>query len=105
MSQLLQQIRSAQIRAGEDAVIANLQSMGLARTERDRPSALAASEASHAAIKRENALRDAAPELLTALQGLVAVLDRQLHSPHAAARASPLGRARSAIAKATGDTP
>ena len=76
----------------------------MSRTERDRPAALAASEASQAAIKRENALRDAAPELLEALQGLVAVLDRQLHSPHAAARASPLGRARAAIAKATGDT-
>ena len=45
MSQLLQQIRAAQIRAGEDAVIANLQSMGLARTERDRPAALTASQA------------------------------------------------------------
>ena len=76
----------------------------MTRAERDRPAALAASEASQAAIKRENALRDAAPELLTALQGIVAVLDRQLHSPHAAARASPLGRARAAIAKATGDT-
>lgn len=43
MSQLLQQIRAAQIRAGEDAVIANLQSMGLARAERDAPTALAAS--------------------------------------------------------------
>ena len=74
------------------------------RAERDRAAALAASTASHAAIKRENALRDAAPELLAALQGLVAVLDRQLHSPHAAERASPLGRARAAIAKALGDT-
>ena len=77
----------------------------MTRTERDRPSELAASKASQAAIKRENALRDAAPELLEALRGLVAVLDRQLHSPHAAERASPLGRARAAIAKAIGDTP
>lgn len=77
----------------------------MTRTERDRAAALAASKASQAAIKRVNALRDAAPELLEALQGLVSVLDRQLHSPHAAGRASPLGRARAAIAKAIGDTP
>lgn len=76
----------------------------MTRTERDRPAALAASEASQAKVKQENALRDAAPEMLEALRGLVAVRDRQLRSPHAAARASPLGRARSAIAKATGDT-
>lgn len=123
------------------------------RADRDRPAALAASEASQAKAKRENAkhtpgpwrtkregfstiyveapigggwvqeiaacgptndgsaqqeanarLIAAAPELMEALQGLVAVLDRQLHSPHAAERASPLGRARAAIAKATGDT-
>ena len=61
MSQLLQQIRAAQIRAGEDAVIANLQSMGLARTERDRPAALAASEASQAKAKRENAKHTPGP--------------------------------------------
>ena len=72
--------------------------------ERNRPAALAASEASQVKAKRETALRDAAPELLEALQGLVAVLDRQLRSPHAAERASPLGRARAAIAKALGDT-
>lgn len=127
----------------------------MTRTERDRPAALAASEASQAAIKRVNAqaghtpgpwvmddaqpgdlfrhvlhgngdsfgyicristngnanadadarLIAAAPELLEALQGLVAVLDRQLHSPHAASRSSPLGRARAAIKKATGETP
>ena len=58
----------AQIRAGEDAVIANLQSIGLARTERDRPASLAASEASQARAKRENAkakpltVRQAAPD-------------------------------------------
>jgi hypothetical protein len=56
-------------------------------------------------IQEANArLIAAAPELLAALQGLVAVLDRQLNSPHAAERASPLGRARAAIKKATGDT-
>lgn len=76
----------------------------MTRAERDRAAALAASTASQAAIKRENALRDAAPELLAALRGLVAVLDRQLHSPNAAERASPLGRARAAIRQATGDT-
>lgn len=54
MSQLLQQIRAAQIRAGEDAVIANLQSMGLARAERDAPVALAASIAAQAEAKRRN---------------------------------------------------
>ena len=40
----------------------------MTRTERDRPAALAASEASQAAIKRETALRDAAPELLEVLK-------------------------------------
>ena len=57
----------------------------------------------HAERKANARLIAAAPELLEALQGLMAVLDRQLHSPHAAARASPLGRASSAIAKATGE--
>lgn len=42
----------------------------MTRTERDRPAALAASEASQAKVKRENALRDAAPELLEALRAL-----------------------------------
>jgi hypothetical protein len=41
-------------------------------------------------------------ELLAALQGLVAVLDKQLLSAHAAERASPLGKARAAIANVTG---
>lgn len=101
MSQLLQQIRSAQIRAGEDAVIANLQNMGLARTDRDRPSALAASEASHAAIKRENALRDAAPELLEALQFMLTEFE---HGDINAGEEAAISKARAAIRKATGDT-
>lgn len=44
----------------------------------------------------------AAPELLEALERIVAVLDRQLSSPLAAERSSPVGEARAAIAKATG---
>lgn len=67
----------------------------MTRTERDRPAALAASEARQAAIKRENALRDAAPELLDAL---VMMLD-------AYEIPAVRDRARAAIAKATGDTP
>ena len=68
-----------------------------------RAAALAASIASQAAAKRENMLYDAAPDMLAALQGLVAVLDKQLHSPHSAERASPLAQAKAAIAKATGE--
>ena len=68
MSQLLQQIRAAQIRAGEDAVIANLQSMGLARTERDAPTALAASIAAQAQTRELNTLRTERDTLLNALR-------------------------------------
>ena len=68
----------------------------MTRTERDRPAALAASEASQAAIKRETALRDAAPELLDALE-LIANTGMD-------ARQCML-TARAAIKKATGDTP
>lgn len=68
MSQLLQQIRAAQIRAGEDAVIANLQSMGLARAERDAPTALAASIAAQAQTRELNALRTERDTLLNALR-------------------------------------
>lgn len=80
----------AQIRAGEDAVIANLQSMGLARAERDRPAALAASEASQAKAKRETAL-------LEAMQALLAEADKGIP-------VSPLARiaARVAIAHFNG---
>ena len=67
----------------------------MTRTERDRPAALAASEASQAAIKRETALRDAAPELLEALE-LIANTGMD-------ARQCML-TARAAIAKALGDT-
>ena len=68
MSQLLQQIRAAQIRAGEDAVIANLQSMGLARAERDAPVALAASIAAQAQTRELNTLRTERDTLLNALR-------------------------------------
>ena len=68
MSQLLQQIRAAQIRAGEDAVIANLQSMGLARAERDAPTALAASITAQAQTRELNNLRSERDTLLNALR-------------------------------------
>ena len=70
----------------------------MTRTERDRPAALAASEASKAKAKRENALRDAAPELLEAL---VDVMFR--HVPFGN-KSEYANKARAAIAKATGDT-
>lgn len=68
MSDLIQQIRSAQARAGEDAVIANLQSMGLARAERDAPVALAASIAAQAQTRELNNLRTERDTLLNALR-------------------------------------
>ena len=77
----------------------------MTRLEQDRAAALAASIASQADYKRLNALYDAAPDMLAALQRLVAVLDKQLHSPHSAERASPLAQAKAAIAKATGEHP
>lgn len=46
-----------------------------------------------------------APDLLAALQRIVAVLDKQVASPHLAERASPLAQAKAAIAKATGEQP
>ena len=74
------------------------------RAERDRLAALEASKASQAKAKRENALYDAAPGLLAALQRIVAVLDKQVASPHLEERASPLAQAKAAISKATGET-
>ena len=44
-----------------------------------------------------------APDLLAALQRIVAVLDKQVASPHLAERASPLAQAKAAIARATGE--
>ena len=123
----------------------------MSRLERDRAAALAASKASQANAKRENAktshtpgpwsveplgyscfdvrcefgyfiatchdgvrgdrnadvnarLIAGAPDLLAALQRIVAVLDKQVASPHLAERASPLAQAKAAIAKATGET-
>ena len=126
----------------------------MSRLERDRAAALAASKASQAQAKRENAkhtpgpweaaiqpgchaviaslsggpkavaiignntpddgnepmrfanarLIAGAPDLLAALQRIVAVLDKQVASPHLAERASPLAQAKAAIAKATGET-
>ena len=46
-----------------------------------------------------------APDLLAALQRIVAVLDKQVASPHLAERASPLAQAKAAISKATGEQP
>ena len=124
------------------------------RLERDRAAALAASIASQAKAKRENAkhttgpweaaiqpgchaviaslsggpkavaiignntpydgnepmrfanarLIAGAPDLLAALQRIVAVLDKQVASPHLAERASPLAQAKAAISKAIGET-
>ena len=126
----------------------------MSRLETDRAAALAASKASQANAKRENAkhtpgpweaaiqpgchaviaslsggpkavaiignntpddgnepmrfanarLIAGAPDLLAALQRIVAVLDKQVASPHLAERASPLAQAKAAIAKATGET-
>ena len=121
----------------------------MSRLETDRAAALAASKASQAKAKRENAkhtpgpwmveplgsacfevkcecgyfiatchdgvrgdrnadvnarLIAGAPDLLAALQRIVAVLDKQVASPHLAERASPLAQAKAAIAKATGET-
>ena len=76
----------------------------MVRLEQDRAAALAASIASQARAKRDSALYDAAPDLLAALQRIVAVLDKQVASPHLAERASPLAQAKAAISKATGDT-
>ena len=45
-----------------------------------------------------------APDLLAALQRIVAVLDKQVASPRLAERASPLAQAKAAISKATGET-
>ena len=77
----------------------------MSRLEQDRAAALAASIESQAQAKRLNTLYDAAPDLLAALQRIVAVLDKQVASPHLAERASPLAQAKAAISKATGDAP
>ena len=74
------------------------------RADADRAAALEASKASQAKAKQLNALYDAAPDLLAALQRIVAVLDKQVASPHLAERESPLAQAKAAIAKATGET-
>lgn len=76
----------------------------MSRLEQDRAAAHAASIARQAQAKRDSALYDAAPELLAALQRIVAVLDKQVASPHLAERASPLAQAKAAISKSTGDT-
>ncbi len=76
----------------------------MTRIEKDRAAALEASRVRRAQAKRENTLYDAAPDLLAALQRVVAVLDKQVASPHLAERASPLAQAKAAISKATGET-
>lgn len=73
MSQFLQQIRDAQIRAAEKVVVANLQRMGLdhsqqPRAERDAPMALSASIAAQAQTRELNALRTERDTLLNALR-------------------------------------
>lgn len=73
MSPLLQQIRAAQIRAGEDAVIANLQRMGLDHSQQlrhiaDAPVALSASLAAQAQTRELNALRTERDTLLNAMR-------------------------------------
>lgn len=68
MSDLLQQIRAAQVRAAEDVVVGNLRSMGLARAERDAPMALAASIAAQAQTRELNNLRTERDTLLNALR-------------------------------------
>lgn len=77
----------------------------MVRLEQDRAAAHAASIASQARAKQLNALYDAAPDLLAALQRIVAVLDKQVASPHMAERESLLAQAKAAIAKATGEAP
>ena len=68
----------------------------MTRAERDRHAALAASRAAQERAKRYSALRDAAPELLAALE-LIANTGMD-------ARQCML-TARAAIKKAIGDTP
>lgn len=75
----------------------------MSQLDKYRAAALAASISSQADYKRLNALYDAAPDMLAALQRLVAVLDKQIASPHLAERQSPLAQAKAAIAKATGE--
>ena len=67
----------------------------MTRTERDRPAALAASDASQAQAKRENARRDAAPDLVFQLLSAANYID---------ALGGNSQNYRAAIAKATGDT-
>ena len=71
----------------------------MTRAERDRPAALAASEASQAKAKRDTALRDAAPELLAALKDALELIETVVPFEGDTAR-----KARAAIRKATGDT-
>ena len=87
MSDLINQIRAAQVRAGEDVVVANLQRLGLARAERDAPVALAASIAAQAKTRELNALRTERDTLLNAL--------RQIATTKACSNSDPevMGRA------------
>ena len=73
MSQLLQEIRAAQVRAAEDAVVRNLQRMGLDHSQQprhiaDAPVALATSIAAQAQTRELNALRTERDTLLNALR-------------------------------------
>lgn len=73
MSQLLQQIRAAQVRAAEDVVVGNLRSMGLSRAERDAPVALAASIAAQAQTRELKTLRTERDTLLNALRQIALI--------------------------------
>lgn len=75
MSDLLNQIRCAQVSAAENIVVANLRRMGLAdecqtRAERDAPAALTASLASQASVKELNELRTERDALLAQVAAL-----------------------------------
>lgn len=74
----------------------------MSRLERDRAAALAASKASQAKAKRDNALYDAAPAMLEALRDIYNDLKQGAIPNH---DDEWWERARAAIARATGDTP
>ncbi len=72
------------------------------RLEQDRAAALAASIASQAKAKRENALYDAAPDLLATLQGVLKIARGT--SGRIIIEGWQENVIRAAIARATGET-